>query len=391
MLVSINSAPEFAIVDDWGIPRFWATAWATGLAGPKQSRNTLRTFLRHLDDFYAFCDRSAGALSLDDALSRGHAEKVQSLVDLYYLSLTGDPKYNTTSVQRWSTVVRFLRTITVRMGSRDVKWLAFDGYLRSIAKLRKPATGRFRFVRALPDVTLEDLLSVAEPGSSRNPFAGRPVQIRNWLILNLLLLCGLRRGEALLLTLDSLKHEVDRRRHTMTYWLDVTTTDDNDDGRSTRPGIKTQSSHRQVPVTEGLAHLYETYVSDARVDGVSHTFLLTSKDGDPLSAESVNSAFVLYTAALSPVARDRFRQRTGQKENVSPHDLRHTCATARWPAFLGNGGDRNVALQRMRAFFGWSKESQMPEVYARAAIQDDLLRFWASLFDRRVDVLRAVR
>jgi hypothetical protein len=50
--------------------------------------------------------------------------------------------------------------------------------------------------------------------------------------------------------------------------------------------------------------------------------------------------------------------------------------------------DRDLAFQRMRAFFGWSVRSSMPDHYARAAIQDDLLRTWNAVFDHRVSLLR---
>ena len=38
------------------------------------------------------------------------------------------------------------------------------------------------------------------------------------------------------------------------------------------------------------------------------------------------------------------------KTNISPHDLRHTCATARYTMFMELNPDRELAIQRMRAF-----------------------------------------
>ena len=210
-------------------------------------------------------------------------------------------------------------------------------------------------------------------------------------MLNLLLLCGIRRGELLLLTVDALKHEVDPHSSEVVYWLNVTTTSEDVDTRSTRPSLKTIQSHRQVPVSAGLAVLYERYVAEDRVGSSEHGFLFTSRSGRPLSAESVTKVLQKFTAALPPPALKAFRDRSGGKTHISSHDLRHTCATARFPMFMQVKGNRELALQRMRAFFGWSVTSAMPEIYARSAIQDDLLRAWNDLFDRRVDLLRSVK
>jgi hypothetical protein len=57
---------------------------------------------------------------------------------------------------------------------------------------------------------------------------------------------------------------------------------------------------------------------------------------------------------------------------------------------LNQGTDRELAMQRMRAFFGWTPESEMPEHYARAAIHDDLMKTWNALFDERIMTLRGL-
>lgn len=390
MVVRIGAPVEFAVVDAMMRPRLWATAWATGLSGPGLSRNTIGQRLRHLDAFYKFCDAKFGNDALDDAISDRNAVAAQLMLDAFYLELTANPGYTTTAVQCWGVVRAFIRAISVRRSSSDDSWMSLDSYLHAVRTIRQPSTSRFRFVRALPDVTLIDLLEVARPGSKRNPFTTPATQLRNWLIVNLLLLCGLRRGEMLLLTVASLKHDVDPSTGALVYWLDVTTTDDEDD-RSTRPSIKTRDSHRQVPVSQSLAAAYERYVTEARIDSARHGFLLTSRDSRPLSAESVNKALQVLTQRLSEHAVRRFQERTGHKRHLSPHDLRHTCASARFAMFLRQDGNRELALQRMRAFFGWSRTSDMPELYARAAIQDDLLRTWNDLFEQHVHAMRALR
>lgn len=391
MLLQTNADPPIVLVDPVRLlPRYWATAWACNAPTKFLARNTLKVHLRHLAAFYEHCDQRYGVDSLDAAISTRNAQAFQSMVDSFYIELTAAATYTTTTTQRWDSVRRFAKAIAQRRSAYTDGWREVSRLLDTMSAIRPPMRGRFKFARALPVSTLRDLLEVAAPGSPRNPFVGESIQLRNWFIVNLLLLCGLRRGEALLLAVDALKREVDPDSGEMVYWLDVTTTTEDDDVRATRPSMKTTQSHRQIPVSESLAALYDLYLADARVPSARHGFLLAARSGSPLSAESLNQMTRDLTGALRPDALQRFRERTGGKEHVSPHDLRHTCATARYSMFMAAEPNRELTLQRMRAFFGWSLTSEMPELYARAAVQDDLLRSWKRLFDDRVSLLRSL-
>jgi hypothetical protein len=55
---------------------------------------------------------------------------------------------------------------------------------------------------------------------------------------------------------------------------------------------------------------------------------------------------------------------------------------------LSSGVEMTDALERMRAFFGWSRYSDMPLRYARAVFEDRLASVWNNTFDDRVEVLR---
>lgn len=83
------------------------------------------------------------------------------------------------------------------------------------------------------------------------------------------------------------------------------------------------------------------------------------------------------------------KDRSG-KQSVTPHDLRHTCAVVRLNQLLQQGDSMDEALQKLRAFFGWSRESQMPVRYARAVFEDRLSSVWNDALDERVSVLRAI-
>ncbi|MGJ7571572.1 tyrosine-type recombinase/integrase [Variovorax sp. RB2P76] len=391
MLIRTDALPDYVIVDPVRLlPRFWSTAWSLNLQARAYSENTRKLRLRHLDAFYLFCDQRFGLDSLDEAISERNAIRTQDMVEAFYLDLTSDPQYNTNAVQRWNSVRGFVQVLARRFATSSSDWSALSSAFFAMGKIRTPMRGRVRFIRALPSSTLIDLLSIANPGSPRNPFKGEPIRWRNWLIFNLLLLAGLRRGEAMLLRCDSLKRDIDPDTGKWVNWLDVTTSFEKDP-RSSRPSMKTAHSHRQIPISHDLADLFERYASEFRRGDIGSSYLLTARSGTPLSAESITKIFLNLSNQLEPEARKRFFDRSGGKEFVSAHDLRHTCATARYAIFMAQHADRELAMQRMRAFFGWSETSNMPDLYARAAIQEDLLRSWSDLFEERTDLLRKLK
>jgi hypothetical protein len=77
-------------------------------------------------------------------------------------------------------------------------------------------------------------------------------------------------------------------------------------------------------------------------------------------------------------------------DSVSPHDLRHICAVVRLNQLLSTGVEMASALEQMRAFFGWSRDSDMPLRYARAVFEDRLASVWNTKFDDHVEVLRSL-
>jgi hypothetical protein len=50
----------------------------------------------------------------------------------------------------------------------------------------------------------------------------------------------------------------------------------------------------------------------------------------------------------------------------------------------------DMALQNMRAFFGWSAQSNEPRRYARAVFEDRIAERWGDYFDDRVALLRSI-
>ncbi|SPS02598.1 hypothetical protein [Cupriavidus taiwanensis] len=206
MLVHTHAVPSFVIVDpERMLPRFWATAWSISIQGMALAENTLKRKLRHLATFYNFCDERFGSDSFDAAVSLCDAVRTQQLVEAFYLDLTAVPEFNTTAVQCWDAVREFVQRLARQRALSSPAWGALASTLWAMGRMRHRRQGRFRFVRALSASTLADLLEVARPDATRNPFRGAHVRARNWLIVNLLLLAGLRRGELMLLDCASLR------------------------------------------------------------------------------------------------------------------------------------------------------------------------------------------
>jgi len=390
-MVKTGALPDLVIVDPHRmLPRFWATVWSLSNQGHALAENTRKTTLRHIDVFYSFCDDRYGVDSFDSAVSSRDAARTQELVEAFYLNLTSAKNYSTTAVQRWDAVRRFMVHLASHRSASCEAWRSLRSTLSAMGRMRKPQRGRVRFIRSIPASTLFDLLEVGNPASDRNPFQGVRIKNRNWLILNMLLLVGLRRSELMLLTCDALKSDVDTKSQEVVYWLDVTAGTESET-RSTAPSMKTEQAHRQVPISPELANLYQQYIAESRYDSSEHGYAFTAATGAPLSAEAVTKIFHALSGAISPKALKKFSDRTGGKAHISPHDLRHTCATAYYATFMDCEQDRELTFQRMRAFFGWSVNSAMPEHYARAAIQEDLMQAWGRLFDLKISALRDIQ
>jgi integrase len=141
-------------------------------------------------------------------------------------------------------------------------------------------------------------------------------------------------------------------------------------------------------VSETTALILQTYVENFR-GRPDHPYLLNSQQNKPLSTESLTKFFDKASNALPFVVSQELEDRLGRKR-ITPHDLRHTCATVRLNQLLSSGDSMDIALEKMRSFFGWSRESMMPTRYARATFDDEMSRRWGEIIDDTASMLRAL-
>ena len=102
----------------------------------------------------------------------------------------------------------------------------------------------------------------------------------------------------------------------------------------------------------------------------------------------MNEIFEVASKALSPEAKRSLRKQG--LEGVSCHDLRHTSAVVRMTRYRDKGLDLDTAQGNLREYFGWSEESNMPRLYAKAYFETTLAEVWDETFDTYVDALRRI-
>ena len=243
-------------------------------------------------------------------------------------------------------------------------------------------------IRSLPADIVEFMYRLLDPESKTNPFQNEVSRWRVYVLFILMLHQGLRRGELLVLPADAIKDSFDRDLQKERFWMSVRYNEYENDPRYSKPCIKNASSVRQVPVSELVALIVREYVSNFR-GKANHSFLLNSQKVVPMSPEAVSKTFQKITASLPTTLRKLLHDLTGS-DSITAHSMRHTCAVVRLNQILSDGVEMNDALQRLRGFFGWSRESEMPLRYARAVFEDRLSSVWRNEFDERVSILRSL-
>ena len=314
------------------------------------------------------------------------------------MSIRNRPTITRSDEKRWQTGLAFVTS--------TVTWLSTSGTsndrLQRIeqrihrlstlySQLHVHKNTQAEIIRSLPASTVEWLYQTLDPASADNPFKRTRKRWCVFVAFVLMLHQGLRRGEMLLLPADVIKSDYDHKQQRTRHWLSVRESkyaESDPDPRYSRPQIKTVHSRRQVPVSELTATLVQSYAENYR-GRPNHSFLLNAQSNRPLSTESLTSAFKRISDSMPPGVLNDLRHRTG-KESISPQDLRHTSAVVRLHQLLEQGDSMDEALQKLRTFFGWSKNSLMPLRYARAVFEDRLAGVWNNAFDDRVTLLRAL-
>jgi integrase len=385
------------LVDTNQLPRYWVTVWST-LTSADAAPATQSKKLRGIENLYQHVDTLYGCGALDDALGRLDEQRLAAMLESWFITIRNRPNVTDADETRWQTGLTYVTSIVTWLSSSTIpnkRLHHIEARLHRLSHLYRQLHVRRRrqpaSIRSLPANVAQTLYAMLDPASINNPFSRKRTRWLTFISFVLMLHQGLRRGELLLLTADTIKSAFDQQQQRTRYWLNVRESpyeETEDDPRYSRPGIKTAHSIRQLPVSEAVATLVQSYVENYR-GKPNHAFLLNSQKNAPLSTESLTKVFAKISAALPTVVLKELTERTG-KTSVTPHDLRHTCAVVRLNQLLKQGDSMDEALQKLRAFFGWSRESLMPVRYARAVFEDRLSSVWCDMFDEQVEMMRAI-
>lgn len=203
---------------------------------------------------------------------------------------------------------------------------------------------------AIPPEVFCRLLDVIRPSSPENPFS-RSNRLRNYLIVEVLLDTGIRRGALGKLKISDLRSD----RSGASLWI-YPAWDDPEDPRLNKPNQKTKAHLAYIkPYIMDALHFYIEHVRNQIPGSHTHDFLFVSDSnargtrGQPLATNSINEIFYRLSKVLG--------------YRVHPHLLRHM-----WNDLFDDNADRfNFSFEQIedarKYAMGWSASSKMADIY----------------------------
>jgi integrase len=354
--------------------------------------NTAAAHLRAIQAFYTYAE--SRDLDIDEAILACHFETILALLDGYAIWLQSGRQADNLIARIGTVQTAPFPKINPR--TRDQYLLLLKNYLcwcvmRYIPRSRQDAITvpnievvfadvadvierRFEShilnarpdhtrYRSLTDPQLQIIRTLIRPGAVENPFPER-LQLRNWLMIELLLETGMRRGELLKL------YTTDMNQGSQHAYVSINDREhDPSDPRAEEPSLKTNG--RTVGISAQLYRVYERYIQGERRPvrngkpmKLLFRYLFISDRGRPLSIRALSSVLdrLFLTIELA---------HPGVFPTLSAHDFRHTFAD-RFLAYLleTRGHDLERAMDELRRICGWSAASTMPHRYASRYLAD---------------------
>ncbi len=192
------------------------------------------------------------------------------------------------------------------------------------------------------------LLEVVRPGSPSNPWTRGYVQLRNWVMVVLLLATGMRRGELLGMQIGDLhgtqpKLKIFRRA------------DAPEDPRDNQPATKTND--REIELKPSIMRAIWAYINEDRHRiKAARAFpqIFVANDGQPLSLSSVDKLFMQLRVACP-----------GLPVRLTSHVMRHTWNERFSEQADAMGLSESDEARARNSQQGWSDNSKMASNYTR--------------------------
>lgn len=371
-----------------GLPRYCSAIWIDCLRAhlADSTRAQIASAIRPL---YEIAESLSPAQDLDEMLLTGSLDNLETVLTSYLLQIRASTKEGSSAAnRRWRLALGFVSGVLTHVGrdSREqlqAKLRRLEMLYAQLSPSRGTGPGP---IRALPAIIVEELHSIFLPGSANNPYRTLSNEWRNFTVFMCLLHLGLRAGELLSLPVDALQSEFDPLSGDTRFWLNIRNDPYGQDSRARRPRIKNVQSIRQLPLPEELAKLIELYIIQYRGDA-PHRFLFNSQESAPWAASSLALAINTASRQLSEAALDALAAR--QKIRITPHDLRHTSAVVRLQRLRAAGNSHDEAVEKLRPYFGWARDSRMPYHYGRAYFEPKFQDAWNETFTTTIEALRS--
>lgn len=379
----------------------------------------ISTFIDELDGFFNYL------------LGEQHLNSQQDIIEIRHLDNTIVKVNRATYGNHVRSIGGFLRYLNFRymnlryqdmspteaheINTSNSKDLAekLKSFNRIAVSQKKPAS-RFKSITEQQHIELNNMLIPSTPTfidietgehfdevvNPQNPFKEGFLQYRNYIIHRLMYTYGLRVGEVLLVSLDSVGETLpDARGKTRFILVIQNLLDDLLDPRRRPPSIKTQHSYRQIELTDDDFILLSIYMEQYRsplfqekgIDDHGVMFIKGTGDLEPISYDGIRS---IYRDKIDPNFIALYPQyRRNGKRNIeymvalTPHVGRHTWAyitlefiyneilkeslfTARDYGIRARmSGEMDAAVEKLCTLGGWSVNSKVPLMYANRFVE----------------------
>ncbi|SSM53490.1 site-specific tyrosine recombinase XerC [Acinetobacter baumannii] len=266
----------------------------------------------------------------------GH--RIRSFLKFYsflideYLTIQSQPQLSLKEIQKIKENLNKYMTIKKKI-------------INNFSKSNKTIKNEINYsFKSMNDEMIKVLYLIISPSNSNkyntlNPFKSKNVQLRNFLIIHLMLNYGLRIGELMLLTTNSIKKSIQNHN----FSLIITNTDDEFDDRSKKPKIKNEYSYRVIKLQERDYRILQIYINEIRKEIPSQILFTSLKPPySALSYTSVKKIFDQVDLSLKALLPECFDTSAYDSiDRLTPHVCRHSWAymmlTPQWfELFLQN-------------------------------------------------------
>ncbi|MDC4336590.1 site-specific integrase [Acinetobacter baumannii] len=266
----------------------------------------------------------------------GH--RIRSFLKFYsflideYLTIQSQPQLSLKEIQKIKENLNKYMTIKKKI-------------INNFSKSNKTIKSEINYsFKSMNDEMIKVLYLIISPSNSNkyntlNPFKSKNVQLRNFLIIHLMLNYGLRIGELMLLTTNSIKKSIQNHN----FSLIITNTDDEFDDRSKKPKIKNEYSYRVIKLQERDYRILQIYINEIRKEIPSQILFTSLKPPySALSYASVKKIFDQVDLSLKALLPECFDTSAYDSiDRLTPHVCRHSWAymmlTPQWfELFLQN-------------------------------------------------------